>query len=119
LLFFLVSPAIAEHPMSTIYLLSPAPVILNCSVDALPLPVITWIRTPKEGNSRIFNSSSVLDDGRNLALSTTTISPTSVTSTFRVETTVATDSSTNYTCIATNRLGSDLSREFVVSVYGK
>ena len=115
---YLVVPIILESPVETINLLSPDELILNCSAVALPLPIIAWIRIPLEGPDKVFNSSSVLDGGRNIILSTATLSDTNATSTFTVNNTFATDSA-NYTCMATNRLGSDVSRDSMVSVYGK
>ena len=115
---YLVVPIILESPVDTINLLSPDELILNCSAVALPLPIIAWIRMPLEGPDKVFNSSSVLDGGRNIILSTATLSDTNAASSFTVNNTFATDSA-NYTCIATNRLGSDVSRDSMVSVYGK
>ncbi len=105
-------------PMAMLNVLSPMSLTLACSADGLPQPIIAWVRTLDDGTERIFNTSSVLENGRNIRVSNNIPFSLNISSTFSVTTTFATDSA-NYTCIATNRLGSDSSSKFMVSVYGK
>ncbi len=104
--------------MAMLNILSPMSLTLTCSADGLPQPIIAWVRTLDDGTDRIFNTSSVLENGRNILISNSNPSSLNTSSSFSVTTTYATDSA-NYTCIATNRLGSDTSSESMVSVYGK
>ena len=116
--FPLVPPVITASPVSTTELLSPAALTLSCSADALPLPIIAWLRTLDGGSETIFNTSSVLERGRNIFVLNSFLTAVNGTSMLSVDTTTAVDSG-NYTCIATNRLGSNVSENSDVAVYGK
>ncbi len=113
-----VPPVVTNSPMAMLNKLSPMSLTLTCSADGLPQPIIAWVRTLDDGTDRIFNTSSVLENGRNILVSNSNPSSLNTSSTFSVTTTFATDSA-NYTCIATNRLGSDTSNKSMVSVFGK
>ena len=117
-IFSLVPPVITASPVSTIELLSPVRLTLSCSVDALPLPIVVWMRTLDDGSETIFNTSSVLERGRNIFILNNFLTAVNVMSMLSVDTTTAVDSG-NYTCIATNRLGSNVSENSDVAVYGK
>ena len=116
--FSLVPPVIIASSVSTIELLSPARLTLSCSVDALPLPRIAWMRILDDGSETIFNTSSFLERGRNIFIRNRFLTAVNVMSMLSVDTTTAVDSG-NYTCIATNRLGSNVSEYSDVAVYGK
>ena len=116
--FSSVPPVIIASPVSTIEILSPVRLTLSCSADALPLPIIAWMRTLDDGSDTIFNTSSVLERGRNIFIQNSFLTAVNVMSMLSVDTTTAVDSG-NYTCIATNRLGSNVSENSDVAVYGK
>ena len=116
--FSSVPPVITASPVSTTELLSPARLTLSCSADALPLPIIVWMRTLDDGSETIFNTSSVLEHGRNIFTMNSFITEVNAMSILSVDTTTAVDSG-NYTCIAINRLGSNVSDNSDVAVYGK
>ena len=116
--FSLVPPVITTSPVSTIQLLRPVRLTLSCSADALPLPIIVWMRTFDDDSETIFNISSVLERGRNIFIRNSFLTAVNVMSMLSVDTTTAVDSG-NYTCIATNRLGSNVSEYSDVAIYGK
>ena len=116
--FSLVPPVIMASPVSTTELLSPARLTLSCSADSLPLPIIAWLRTFDDRSETIFNTSSVLERGRNIFVMNSFLTAVNAMSMLSVDSTTAIDSG-NYTCIATNRLGSSVSENFDVAVYGK
>ncbi len=105
-------------PTAMLNVLSPMNLTLACSADGLPQPIIAWVRTLDDGTEIMFNTSSVLENGRNIRVSNNIPFSLTTSSTLSVTNTIATDSA-NYTCIATNRLGSDTSNKSMVSVYGK
>ena len=78
---------------------------------------ITWIRTLSDYSMTVFNTSGMLEDGRDFRI-TNTQSTNSVFSVFSISSTLATDTA-NYTCRASNRLGTDDSTPSVVSAFGK
>ena len=114
---FLVQPGIIISPSNTVQLLSPSQLSLNCSAGGLPLASIYWIRTLSDGSLTIFNVSGVLEDGRDVIIANTPSSA-NIFSVFSTCSTLATDTA-NYTCRASNRLGTDDSTPSVVSVFGK
>ena len=109
---------ITASPVSTIELLSPATLTLSCSADALPLPIIAWLRTLDGGSETIFNTSSVLERGRNIFVLNSFLTDINAMSMLSMDSTTAIDSG-NYTCITTNRLGFNVSENSDVAVYGK
>ena len=113
---FLVQPGVIISPSNAVQLLSPNQLSLNCSAGGLPLASIYWIRT-LSGGSSVFNISGVLEDGRDVMI-TSTPSSANIFSVFSISSTLATDTA-NYTCRASNRLGTDDSTPSVVSVFGK
>ena len=113
---FLVQPGIIISPSNAVQLLSPSQLSLNCSAGGLPLASIYWIGTLSDGSS-VFNVSGVLEDGRDVII-TNTPSSANIFSVFSISSTLATDTA-NYTCRASNRLGTDDSTPSVVSIFGK
>ncbi len=79
---------------------------------------ITWLRTVSGSVMTMYNESSKLEDGRNFEITTNQISSHRIMSTFSIASTLATDSG-NYTCRASNRLGTADSTQSMVSVFGK
>ena len=114
---FLVQPGIIISPSNTVELLSSSQLSLNCSAGGLPLASIYWIRTLSDGSLTIFNVSGVLEDRRDVIIANTPSSA-NIFSVFSISSTLATDTA-NYTCRASNRLGTDDSTPSVVSVFGK
>ena len=114
---FLVQPGIIISPSIAVQLLSRSQLSLNCSAGGLPLASIYWIRTLSDGSLTIFNVSGVLEDRRDVII-TNTPSSTNIFSVFSISSTLATDTA-NYTCRASNRLGTDDSTPSVLSIFGK
>ena len=114
---FLVQPGIIISPSNTVQLLSPSQLSLNCSAGGLPLASIYWIKTLSDDSLTIFNVSGVLEDRRDVII-TNTPSSANIFSVFSISSTLATDTA-NYTCRASNRLGTDDSTPSVVSIFGK
>ena len=114
---FLVQPGIIISPSNAVQLLSPSQLSLNCSAGGLPLASIYWITTLSDGSLTVFNVSGVLEDGRDVII-TNTPSTANIFSVFSISSTLATDTA-NYTCRASNRLGTDDSTPSVVSIFGK
>ena len=113
----LVQPGIIISPSNTVQLLSPSQLSLNCSAGGLPLASIYWIRTLSDGSLTLLNVSGVLEDGRDV-ITINTPSSANIFSVFSITSTLATDTA-NYTCRASNRLGTYDSTPSVVSVFGK
>ena len=110
-------PSITASPASTIQILNKVMLNLSCLAEALPYPTIFWLKTLSDGSHVVFNTSSIAEKGRNFTLAYTSISVSKVMSTLSVDTSQVDDTG-NYSCIATNRLGSSSSNISMVSVYG-
>ena len=117
-LLSLVPPVITASPVSTVELLSPARLNLSCSADALPMPIFAWMKTLDDGSETFFNISNTFGNGKSITIMDISISDVNTVSDFSVNSTTAIDSG-SYTCVAMNRLGSNVSMDSFVSVYGK
>ena len=106
-------------PVNITQVLNPQFLSLNCSFGGFPLPIVNWITTKSDGSYSVFNNTmpTIDEDGRILVISSAPGYNT-VTSTLTINSTCAADTA-NYTCMATNRLGSQNSTSSMVFVYGK
>ena len=107
-------------PSST-ELLRPAALSLNCVAHGVPAPTLTWIRTFSNGSETDFSMDTADIDGRTLTI--TNNSPSggnnmTVESNFTINSTIIQDTA-NYSCRATNTLGSENSSIAQVLIYGK
>ncbi len=78
---------------------------------------ITWLRNVSGSVMTMYTESSKLEDGRDFEITTNQIPSNRIFSTFSITSTLATDSG-NYTCRASNRLGTADSTQSMVSVFG-
>ena len=46
----LIPPTVTESPVTTVQVLTPAGLSLNCTADGLPLPTISWVNTFNNGS---------------------------------------------------------------------
>ena len=109
-------PSITASPASTVQILTSAMFNLSCSAEGQPYPTIVWLRTLSDGSHTVYNTSSISQNGRSFILSYNSISASKVMSIFSVDTSLISDTG-NYSCTATNRLGSSSSNISMVSVY--
>ena len=119
ILLISVPPSITMSPVS-IALLRPAALSLNCTVHGFPEPNITWIRTFSNGSETEFSMDSIDTNGRTFTITNSDFSEFSMTveSVFMINSTIFQDTA-NYSCMATNEVGSVNSSMAQVSVYGK
>ena len=116
--FIAVAPSITVAPVSTVQLLAPASLSLTCTADGLPLPTITWVKTLSDGSERGYNMSSTdVGDGRSFIVINSS-SATTMMSVFVIDSTVVLDTA-NYSCRASNALGTTDSSFSSVFVYGE
>ena len=105
-----VPPSISSDPEDIVQLLSPASLSLNCTAEGLPMPTIRWFRTLDNGSVVELTTDGGL-------ISTVNLTDTSIQSTFTIDLALAIDTA-NYSCQASNRLGTSNSTVSVF-IYGK
>ena len=111
-----VPPSVISSPESKIQLTTPALLSLSCSVDGFPLPIITWIVVLSNG-SQIFYYNGNTTNGKQVIMYEG-LDSSSISSIFSINATTASDSA-NYSCKATNRLGTSVSTASTVYIYCK
>lgn len=88
----------------------------TCTAEGLPQPSYRWIRTLADGTEMMINETTTLSDGRQIVIDNFPFFG-SFFSSLELTPTVASDTG-NYTCVASNRLGSSVYGPYY-TVYGK
>ncbi len=97
-------------------ILSPNRLEANCYGEGLPTPTYHWVITYTDGSVLMLNDSITLEDGRRVDISNTPFFGLII-HCLELSPSMASDSG-NYSCVATNRLGSSVFGP-TITVYGK
>ena len=111
-----VPPSVISSTESTIQLTAPALLYLSCSADGFPLPIITWIAVLSNGSQILYYNGNTTN-GKQVIMYEG-LDSSSISSVFSINATTASDSA-NYSCKATNRLGTSVSTSSSVYIYCK
>ena len=111
-----VPPSVISSTESTIQLTAPALLSLSCSADGFPLPIITWIAVLSNGSQILYYNGNTTN-GKQVIMYEG-LDSSSISSGFSINATTASDSD-NYSCKATNRLGTSVSTSSSVYIYCK
>ena len=112
-----VVPSILEAPLSSVQMLSPSPLSLNCTADGFPLPTIAWTRTVGDATETLSMADIGVGDGSFYISSDPNPSMMTVQSIFRIDPTMVQDTA-EYRCRANNTLGAIVSSPSLVTVHG-
>ncbi len=115
--FLIVAAEVQNSPLYPRFrILSPGRFEDICVADGNPLPTYHWIITYSNGSVLTLNETVTLEDGRSLDVQNIPFFG-SIISRFVISQTMASDSG-NYSCVATNRLGSSIYGP-TLTVFGK